>query len=508
MRKIKRMNYITYRAGLCLLVGMSLTACANTPMAKRSYDMPQRNAQVIRSAPVKAPEVAAKVPAAIATGAPLSAAIIKPALPTNTPLAAPMQKRTMIDNDPALSVPTVISIRKAPVKPSANAGDLLQRMRRGFAMSSRVNERIREQANRYTGQQKYIDELMDKASRFLFTAVTEAERRGLPTELALLPIIESAYDPSATSRSNAAGLWQFIPDTGRLYGLRQTAWFDARRDPLESTRAAYDYLAKLYGLFGDWDLVLASYNAGPGTVSRAIAANAARGLGTDYWSLNLSNETMDYVPRFLAVVSLFKDPASASISLPALANRPYFRTVVAKGTLDLDTVAALSGISLDELRTLNAALRRNQLAPDGPYLLHVPNSLDIASEQLLVQQSVASDVRMVNAQGHPEAVVATLSSQVIRANYIDANIQRYRVRRGDTWFSIARTNQLSTAQLALANNDVLSTPLDIGRELVVPSPAAAAYQAHVFSHGATREASVAPRSETSTQVIQAGNREL
>ncbi len=524
------------RVLLALVAALFLSACVSAPVAKRAFPIVQKQHIVVPPQPAKQimkndvqpstgrlANVSTPAPTIAAHSSILAAAPVTEIVPVQTsapalakaPNAATAISKPAsslkVDNDPALSAPTIILTRSTSAKASvATNHDLVQRMRRGFSMPTRYNSRIDAQFARYSGQQKYIDELMAKASRFLFIAVTEAERRGLPTELALLPIIESAYDPAATSKSNAAGLWQFIPGTGSLYGLRQTNWVDARRDPLESTRAAYDYLAKLYGMFGDWELVLASYNAGPGTVSRALQANNARGLGDDYWSLNLSAEAMDYVPRFLAVVSMFKDPISAGVSIPTIPNRPYFRTVAAKGSLDLDTVSTLSGVPLDELRILNAALRRDKLAPDGPYLLHVPNYLDIASEHLLVQQSVASDVRVVNAQGRPEAVVANASTEIIRANYIDANSRTYQVRRGDSWFSIARRNQLSATQLAVANNEELSTILEIGRELSIPTPAAAAYQAHVFNSNTTasREPVSLPRNNAATQVIQAGNRGL
>ncbi|REH36965.1 LysM domain-containing protein [Paraperlucidibaca baekdonensis] len=476
-----------------------LTACASAPTVSRATQPPMKQ---------KAPEPAASVhesPASFITRtiAPATSDAEQLAIDAAEADTAISATLPVTDDDPALAESIVISVPVAAIGNPSSSTNLVQRLRRGFKMPTRYNARISAEFTRFAGQQRYIDELMERASRFMYTAVAEAERRGLPTELALLPIIESAYDPSATSRSNAAGLWQFIPDTGRLYGLRQTYWFDARRDPLESTRAAYDYLAKLYGMFGDWDLVLASYNAGPGTVSRAMSANAARGRSTDYWSLNLSAEATAYVPRFLAVVSLFKDPVSAGVSIPSIPNRPYFRTIAAQGTLSLDTVAALSGIQLEELQTLNAGLLRDKLAPNGPFLLHVPSTLDAASERLLVQQSSASDVRVATADGSSAPVAALPSAQLIRASFIEANSRSYRIQRGDSWYKIARANHLSQKQLVQANNDSLSTILDVGRVIIIPTPAAAAYQAHTFSGQPTPSPPPRP-----TQVIQTGNREL
>ncbi|WP_432481841.1 LysM peptidoglycan-binding domain-containing protein [Moraxella sp. ZY200743] len=254
-------------------------------------------------------------------------------------------------------------------------GNLWDRLRRGYRMGETNNARIEAQKSWFYSRQSYLNRLTARASRYLYHTVTEAERRGIPTELALLPIIESSYDPSATSNAAAAGLWQFIPSTGRIYGLNQTSGYDGRRDVIESTRAAYDFLTSLYNQFGSWELALAAYNAGPGRVSRAIRANEAAGLPTDYWSLNLPKETMNYVPRFIAVSQIVASPSSYGVSLPAIANHSHFRTVPVNYGVSLQEVASVTGVSFDELRLLNPALISLMVDSAGPNRIVVPDSL-------------------------------------------------------------------------------------------------------------------------------------
>ena len=254
-------------------------------------------------------------------------------------------------------------------------GNLWDRIRRGYRMNDITNARIEAQKSWFYTRQSYLDRLTARASRYLHHTVAEAERRGIPSELALLPIIESSYDPSATSNAAAAGLWQFIPSTGRIYGLNQSASYDGRRDVIESTRAAYDFLTSLYNQFGSWELALAAYNAGPGRVSRAIRANQEQGLPTDYWSLKLPTETMNYVPRFLAVAQIVKAPNSYGIHLPAIANRNHFRTVPVNYGVNLSEVASITGVAVDELRLLNPALLNQTVDEIGPNRIVIPDSL-------------------------------------------------------------------------------------------------------------------------------------
>ena len=231
-------------------------------------------------------------------------------------------------------------------------GDLWNRLRAGYRMNGGqpiYNQRIEGQKSWFTSRQDYLNRLTARASRYIYHTVREAERRNIPTELALLPVIESSYDPSGTSSAAAAGLWQFIPSTGRIYGLNQSGTYDGRRDVIESTRAAYDFLTALHNQFGSWELALAAYNAGPGRVQKAIDANAARGLPTDYWSLRLPTETMNYVPRFLAVAEIVAKPEQYGVYLPAIANRQHFRSVPVNYGVSLAEVAQLTGVSYDEL---------------------------------------------------------------------------------------------------------------------------------------------------------------
>ena len=252
-------------------------------------------------------------------------------------------------------------------------GDVWKRMTVGFKMDeTHWDPRIEAQRSWFISRQPYLDRLSARASRYLYHTVKEAERRGIPTELALLPVIESSYDPAATSSAAAAGLWQFIPSTGRIYGLKQTSQYDGRRDVVESTRAAYEFLGSLYNQFGSWELALAAYNAGPGRIQQAINRNQAAGLPTDYWSLKLPQETMNYVPRFLAVAQIIKNPKAYNVNLPPIANRPHFREVTLNAPADLNQIASITGLSRAELYALNPGYRGERIDPESPMRILIP----------------------------------------------------------------------------------------------------------------------------------------
>lgn len=257
-------------------------------------------------------------------------------------------------------------------------GNVWKRLPLGYSMGldNLQHPRISAQRNWFISRQPYLDRLSARASRYLFYTVREAERRGLPTELALLPVIESSYDPAATSSAAAAGLWQFIPSTGRSYGLTQNSTYDGRRDVVASTQAAYDFLSALYNQFGSWELALAAYNAGPGTIAKAIKRNEAAGLPTDYWSLRLPKETMDYVPRFIAVAQIVKNQAAYGVDIPAIANRPHFREIILSEPMDLNYVSQVTGLNRAELYALNPGYRGDRIDQNSSMRLLIPADLN------------------------------------------------------------------------------------------------------------------------------------
>ena len=293
-------------------------------------------------------------------------------------------------------------------------GDLWNRLRAGYRMNGGqpvYNQRIEAQKGWFTSRQDYLNRLTARASRYIYHTVREAERRNIPTELALLPVIESSYDPSGTSSAAAAGLWQFIPSTGRIYGLNQSSTYDGRRDVIESTRAAYDFLTALHNQFGSWELALAAYNAGPGRVQKAIDANAAAGLPTDYWSLRLPTETMNYVPRFLAVAEIVAKPEQYGVYLPAIANRQHFRSVPVNYGVSLAEVSQTTGVSYDELERLNTALTSARIDASGPQRVIIPNDVSLTTDaKLSALRGNGSSNVMASSNTSSSSSVATAPS--------------------------------------------------------------------------------------------------
>lgn len=251
--------------------------------------------------------------------------------------------------------------------------DLYQKLRRNLSFDLTVEEkRVMQQLRWYASHQGYLDRVSKRASRYLYHIVAELERRGLPLDLALLPIVESAFDPFAYSHGRASGMWQFIPSTGRMYGLKQNWWYDGRRDVVESTRAALDYLEQLNKMFaGDWLLALASYNSGPGTVLKAQRRNRAAGKPTDFWHLRLPKETEAYVPKMFALAKLIHAPDDFGVKLLPISAEPFFAEVSTGGQIDLAQAANLAEMSLNDLYLLNPGFNRWATDPDGPHKLLV-----------------------------------------------------------------------------------------------------------------------------------------
>lgn len=398
--------------------------------------------------------------------------------------------------------------------------DLWERLRAGFDWPDIEHDRIDAQMARYTRHPDYLSRVATRAERYLYHIVTELERRELPLELALLPIVESGYDPYAYSHGRAAGLWQFIPGTARMYGLEQDWWHDQRRDVKESTRAALDFLEDLAQAFdGDWMLALAGYNAGPGNVRRALRRNRDRGLPDDFFALPLPAETRAYVPKLLALRKLIADPEAFDLLLPEIPNEPHFAVVAIGGQLDLAQAADLAGIDSRELYLLNPSLNRWATHPKGPYRLLVPKNraetfergianLDpserIAWHRHMIRpgESLSTIARQHNTDVATLRMLNDITGNMIRAGdalliprasagseaYALSQDQRaaardtrfgrdesreelrYRVRPGDSFWTIARAHGVSVNQVARWNGMAPRDPLRAGRELILWLP--------------------------------------
>ncbi|MGZ4959362.1 MAG: LysM peptidoglycan-binding domain-containing protein [Methylomonas sp.] len=242
-----------------------------------------------------------------------------------------------------------------------------------YALPEIDNARIDREINWYLKNPEYLSRVQQRAEPYLYFILDEIEAKNIPGELALLPIVESAFKPDAESPAQASGLWQFIPPTGRLYGLKQNSWYDARRDVVESTQAATTFLKELSETFNnDWLLALASYNTGKGNIQNAIDKNVDRGLPTDFWSLNLNSETSAYVPRLLAIAKIFANPEKYNLNLQQIPNEPYFELVDVKSQIDLSKAAELAQTPLDHFFKLNPGFNRWSTDPTGPHRLLIP----------------------------------------------------------------------------------------------------------------------------------------
>jgi membrane-bound lytic murein transglycosylase D len=253
-----------------------------------------------------------------------------------------------------------------------NDSDLWARIRRGFTMNSLQSDLVTSQEQWYATRPSYITRMTERSSKYLYHVVEELERRNMPTELALLPFIESAFNPQAVSSAKAAGMWQFMPATGKHFSLKQSVFRDDRRDVLASTRAALDYLQKLHGMFGDWHLALAAYNWGEGSVGRAIAKNQREGLATDYASLSMPNETRNYVPKLLAVKNIVASPDVFNAALPDIPNHPYFQSVAISRDLDVALAAKLAEINVEDFRSLNPSANKPVIFKAGTPRILLP----------------------------------------------------------------------------------------------------------------------------------------
>lgn len=400
----------------------------------------------------------------------------------------------------------------APVEPD----DLVARLVDGFSLAGSDDASVRREFDWYVSHPEYIARVFNRGSRYLHHIAEVLDARGMPSDLALLPIVESAFDPFAYSRGRASGLWQIIPGTGDMLGLKQNWWYDGRRDIVDSTRAALDYLEHLHQRFdGDWLLAVAGYNSGEGHVARAIAKAEREGRPTDFWSIrqDLRSETASYVPKLLAIRDVVASAEEHGIEIPAIANAPYFAIVETEGQIDIALAAEATGLDIETLYELNPGINRWATDPDGPHRLLVPAETADGLEAVFASLDISERVRWTRHQitrGETLSQIAEayqttpgvirevngLAGNIIRAGdhlmiphasatsgryslSVDARTERqqneardgsrvdYTVRAGDSLWSISRRFGVSTNALAgwnaMAPGDVLS----VGRRLVV-----------------------------------------
>ncbi|SIQ15502.1 transglycosylase SLT domain-containing protein [Pseudacidovorax sp. RU35E] len=321
---------------------------------------------------IAAAMVAASLFLAGCASAPPDSKALQAAAAVSSPAAAPVYPRgglkPLVPSSQEWSGHSVVTL--------APPTDMWDRIRRGFKMPDLDSDLVRDREQWYATRPDYIQRMTERSSKYIFHIVEELERRGMPTELALLPYIESAFNPQAVSSARATGMWQFMPATGNDYDLKQNLFRDDRRDVVASTRAALDYLQRLYTMFGDWQLALAAYNWGEGNVGRAIARNQKAGLPTGYADLKMPDETRYYVPKLQAVKNIVASPQQFGVDLPFIANHPYFQTVELKRDLDVELAAKLADVRIEDFRALNPAAHKPVLlaASGTPILLPWDNA--------------------------------------------------------------------------------------------------------------------------------------
>jgi membrane-bound lytic murein transglycosylase D len=396
------------------------------------------------------------------------------------------------------------------------AADLVDRLRQGFELPDSDDESVRRELAWYASHPDYIDRVFGRGSRYLHHIAEVLEARGMPADLALLPIVESAFDPFAYSRGRASGLWQIIPGTGDMLGLKQNWWYDGRRDIVDSTRAALDYLEHLHDRFdGDWLLAVAGYNSGEGHVARVIANARREGRPTDFFSIrsDLRSETAAYVPKLLAIRDLVANAEAYEIEIPTIENAPHFAAVETEGQIDVALAAELAGLSIDALYQLNPGINRWATDPEGPHRLLVPVAQAAEVQAALQSLEASQRVRWTRHQitrGETLSQIAEdyettsdvlrevngLAGNIIRAGdhlmiphasaesgsysmSLEARTERqqnrerdgnridYRVAAGDSLWSIAQRFGVTTGALASWNAMAPGDVLSVGRNLVV-----------------------------------------
>lgn len=518
-------SQLTWAKGICVALALLLSACATT----QTTDNYQTNI-------------------------PALSVELKPAPPLATAAA----------NAPAnftVSTQPVAETEDRPVllKPRSNMGlspatDVWERIRRGFAMPDLENDLVLDREKWYLSRPDYILRMTERSRPYLFHVVEELERRDMPTELALLPFIESAFNPQAVSSANAAGMWQFMPATGKYFDLKQNIFRDDRRDVLESTRAALDYLKKLHGMFGDWHLALAAYNWGEGSVGRALARNKAQGKPLTYSDLSMPNETRYYVPKLQAIKNIVNQPEAFNTQLPLIQNHPYFKSIPIERDIDVAIAVKLSAVSLADFKALNPSMSRPVILAAGtPQILLPWDNATIFERNLeahanrplatwtawqaprtMKPEEVAKQLNMPLEQlrsvnNIPPRMMITAGSTLLvhRKGSLDNDVTEHmadngqlglapevvlkrisvKARKGDTLASLAARHGVTEANMATWNKLRINTHLVTGQSLTLLVPSQGSRRVTKSDQPkASSDASSKAATKTSSKVVNHSNR--
>jgi membrane-bound lytic murein transglycosylase D len=358
---------------------------------------------------------------------------------SNAEPAQPVSSAAQELPDSSLSPPPLIDLTVSP-------DNLWQRIRNNFAMPDLNSPLVASRQAWYLNHPGYLNVVVARSSKYLYYIVEELEQRGMPAELALLPIVESAFNPMAVSRARALGMWQFIPSTGKNFNLKQSFWRDERRDVIASTQAALDYLQSIYEMHGDWQLALASYNWGEYAVARAIAKNQAKGQPIDYESLKMPRETQYYVPSLQALKNIIAQPEAFGLDLPPLPNHPYFDTIPLSDDMDVAVAAKLAEMPVDEFIALNPAYHRPVIRGDSTTQLVLPAD------------------KVQTFQGNLQ-LYKTEDKQLI-------HWRTYTLKKGESLDKVAARHGISLIKLKQLNSISPKTKVNPGFSLLVPEPGA------------------------------------
>ena len=507
---------MTFFKVFCLTTLLWLSGCSSTPLTQPPVE---RDATPV--APAAHDGIALQASRALNPPDRTPPSTVNPvATPVTASVLTPLNLPatvTTASTDSEQAPLAVIDIQQTPSRAVAALAppvDLWDRIRRGYAMPDLDNDLVHDREQWYVARPDYIFRMTERSKKYLFHIVEELELRNMPTELALLPFIESAFNPQAVSGAKAAGMWQFMPATGKYFELKQNVFRDDRRDVLASTRAALDYLNKLYRMFGDWHLALAAYNWGEGSVGRAIAKNQRAGLPTGYPDLNMPMETRFYVPKLQAIKNIVSQPEAFKSRLPLIENHPYFETVTIRRDIDVAIAARLAEVSLDDFKALNPSVNRPVILAAGTPQILLPwknaevfqTNLDGYSGGRLATWTVwmapstmhpsevakrvgmsEAELRSVNAIPPRMVVRAGSSLLVPRSSRMTVDVSEkvadngqlslgpeivfkrtlVRARKGDNITSVARRHKVSADQLAQWNKTSVTSRFKPGQQVIV-----------------------------------------